>query len=99
MSDYERELRRAETRGYQRGYRAASEARWPWHKPIVPPHEITAKFMTAAQRLRDEADVYCACLDQDDELVTEHLGPAIDAIDEALADLVKWLAQPESISG
>ena len=81
-----RDLRRA----YSKGYNAGSRGAWPDHRPPMPPDEVTSRIVEAALALRNAVDGEIACF-LDDEPVVEAVGPRIDALDEALAGLGRWV--------
>jgi hypothetical protein len=78
----------AEKMAYQRGYQRG--AKWPDHKPPLPPDTVIAGLMDALRSLRDECDSALACFDPDDPLELQ-LGPKIEAADDALRLVGRWL--------
>ena len=81
---------REERLAYQRGYHTGSKRAWPEHRPPTPPDEIVAALIRAGSALRDQADRTISTFDEGDVIVHE-LGPAIDAYDEAMAELGRWV--------
>ena len=79
------EEKRAYARGYQRGGH-----QWPAHRPPAPPQAEVAGLMRALKELRDECDSMCATLCDDDDFVVR-LAPRIDAADQAMEAVSKWL--------
>lgn len=83
-----------EKRAYSRGYtRGANQ--WPEHRPPLPPDPIIAGLMRAIQELRDECDGIRATLCDDDEFVLR-LVPRIDAVDDAMIAVSKWLRSADT---
>lgn len=79
---------REEKLAYAKGYNA--RAKWPLHKPPMPPEPMVAKLMTALTNLRNAVDGELAKFGEDDP-IGEILGPRIDEADEALSDVGTWL--------
>lgn len=77
---------------YTRGYYAGSRKAWPSNRPPEPPNVIVCKLLVSAMKLRDEADSICASLSEDDDFV-KRLGPAIDAVDQSMMEITKWLRE------
>lgn len=75
---------------YAKGWNAGTRGRWPEHRPPNPPHPVIGDLVRSGQMLRDAADSICSRLCEDDDFVKE-LGPAIDAFDEAMTKLTRWL--------
>jgi hypothetical protein len=83
-----RENHLAYSRGYQRGLRKA----WGDHLPPLPPQEEIQRLANAAKKIRDQADMFCATIDPEDEWVAI-LGPMIDAFDEAMCEFSDWIGK------
>lgn len=79
-----------ERRAYARGYKAGRVGRWPNDIPPMP-DEQTAKLAAAAKLARDILDNELAQLCEGDEPWTSRFNPAIDAVDEALAEIDAWM--------
>ena len=82
---------REERLAYQRGYNTA--ARWPEHKPPVPPAKNVAILFQAAKALRDAVDAQLAAFDPEDPL-QKTLGEHVDAVDDAFAAISQWIKEP-----
>jgi hypothetical protein len=86
MNDDEK---RCYARGYQRGHK------WPEHKPPTPPDAVIAGLVEALKDLRDECDAALAMFDPDDPL-EKQIGPKIEAADDAMRALGRWLLAEDS---
>lgn len=86
-----------ERRAYSRGYYKGASGAWPPHKPPLPPNDLLAAFISAAQGLRDGFDSMCATFSEDDEIVRE-LDTKIEAFDAAMRSWTKWLLEPPPLS-
>lgn len=84
-----------ERRLYGRGYNAGVNGRWPEHRPPRPPDENVAAILKAAQELRDGVDGEIAMFDEHDP-IAKKLGPLIDALDDELVKVRRWLVSPET---
>lgn len=82
---------------YGRGYSAGTRASWPLHRPPAPPTKCVAKLMHAARNLRDKVDNFLATIEEDDPLQVT-VGPAIDSLDDALAEIGLWLTSNDEQS-
>lgn len=83
------------SKDYQLGYYAGTRWAWPKHRPPQPPNVIVCKLFIAALELRDQADSLCSTLCEDDEIVLK-MAPAIDALDQAMMEVTKWLREGDS---
>ena len=79
-----------EAKGYQRGYQQALRKVWPLYRPPYPPDAVISGLIKALVDLVGVTDNYLATIDPDDPLQVE-IGPAIDAGNEALLEVGKWL--------
>ena len=79
-----------EKKAYSRGYAASGSRRWPDHRPPLPPDEVIAGLMAALLELRNECDGLLATIDPDDDFA-KALDPRLDAADDALRAVAKWL--------
>ena len=70
---------------YAKGYRTGLANRWPTHIPVGASDKVVPVVIVAAKQLRDAADDICATLSDNDEFVAR-LGPAIDALDQAITE-------------
>lgn len=85
-------MTRDEQRAYQRGYQRG--ARWPEHKPPIPPDGVIAGLMRALVELVGQCDGQLGAFDEDDE-IRRGLYPHLNAADEALTQVAKWLLADE----
>jgi hypothetical protein len=81
----------AEKRAYTKGY--SSGAKWPLHKPPLPPQPVAREMMLAMLQLRDAANGIAATFGNGDE-VAEKLWAEIDRFDKAVEALGIWLREP-----
>lgn len=86
-----------ERRAYARGYKAGQVGRWPQGVPPMP-DELTTRLAAAAKLARDILDGELAQMTEGDEPWTSRFNPAIDAVDEALAEIKAWMMSKVSES-
>jgi hypothetical protein len=77
---------------YQRGYNAClrNHRAWPAWCPPVPEDAVIKGLIESAEALRNGVDGFLATLDEQDD-VTQELGPKLDAVTEALAAVKEWV--------
>jgi hypothetical protein len=80
-------------RGYAKGY--ASRGKWPEHIPPLPPDPLVGRLMETAKALRDAIDGELAKFLPDDPLEIA-LAPKIEAFDDAMIVISKWLKEKAS---
>jgi hypothetical protein len=83
-------MTRQEKLAYSRGYQRGMHRAWGDHLPPLPPVEELQKLLAAAQKIRDQADYFCASIDPEDEWVAT-LGQMIDGFDEAMQEFKDWM--------
>lgn len=84
------EEQRERQRAYARGYNAGRAGKWPNGIPPMP-NELMLQLATAARLARDILDGELACLSPDDEPWVSRFNPAIDAVDDALTRIDRWM--------
>lgn len=82
-------------RAYSRGYSAGRGNKWPSNKPPLPPNEHAAAIIKAAIELRNAVDSEMATFDEDDEMALR-LYVYVDALDEAMKRVDRWLTTPDT---